>query len=76
MYNDSETMVMMVEILIAENKLIQAKKWLDNILAIYPNNPNALYNLGVYYIVIKNNGKRLLRHMKNPLFFMRMIQRR
>ncbi|HET7643391.1 MAG TPA: tetratricopeptide repeat protein, partial [Nitrososphaeraceae archaeon] len=47
--NDSETMVMMVEILIAENKLTQAKKWLDNILVLYPHNPDALYNLGVYY---------------------------
>jgi len=47
--NDSETMIMMVEIFIAENKLTQAKKWLDNILLLYPNNPNALYNLGVYY---------------------------
>ena len=47
--NDSETMVMMVEILIAENKLTQAKKWLDNILVLYPNNPGALYNLGVFY---------------------------
>jgi Ca-activated chloride channel homolog len=47
--NDSETMVMMVDILIAENKLTQAKKWLDNILVLYPNNPGALYNLGVFY---------------------------
>jgi tetratricopeptide (TPR) repeat protein len=47
--NDSEAMVMMVEILIAENKLTQAKKWLDNILVLYPNNPGALYNLGVFY---------------------------
>jgi tetratricopeptide (TPR) repeat protein len=47
--NDSETMVMMAEILIAENKLTQAKKWLDNILVLYPHNPDALYNLGVYY---------------------------
>jgi tetratricopeptide (TPR) repeat protein len=47
--NDSEAMVMMVEILIAENKLTQAKKWLDNILLLYPNNPGALYNLGVFY---------------------------
>jgi tetratricopeptide (TPR) repeat protein len=51
--NDSETMVMMAEILIAENRLTQAKKWLDNIIASYPNNPDALYNLGVYY-----NNKR------------------
>jgi uncharacterized protein HemY len=47
--NDSETMVLMVEILIVENKLTQAKKWLDNILVLYPNNPDALYNLGVFY---------------------------
>ena len=47
--NDSETMIMMVDILIAENKLTQAKKWLDNILVLYPNNPGALYNLGVFY---------------------------
>ncbi len=40
---------MMVEILIAENKLTQAKKWLDNILVFYSNNPGALYNLGVFY---------------------------
>ncbi|MGE5634900.1 MAG: tetratricopeptide repeat protein [Deltaproteobacteria bacterium] len=47
--NDSETMVLMVEILIVENKLTQAKKWLDNILVLYPKNPEALYNLGVFY---------------------------
>ena len=47
--NDSEVMVMMVEILIAENKLTQAKKWLDNIVELYPNYPDALYNLGVFY---------------------------
>jgi tetratricopeptide (TPR) repeat protein len=50
---DPEIMTMMAEIFIAENKLIEAKVWLDKILALYPNYPPALYSLGVIY-----NNKR------------------
>ena len=63
--NDSETMVMMVEILIAENKLTQAKKWLDNILVLYPNNPGALYNLGVFYSNKKQWNKAIKMYEKS-----------
>lgn len=63
--NDSETMVMMVEILIAENKLTQAKKWLDNILVLYPNNPGALYNLGVFYSHRKQWNKAIKMYEKS-----------
>lgn len=67
--NDSEIMVMMAEILIAENKLTRAKKWLDNILAIYPNNPNALYNLGVYYSNKKQWKKAIKIYEKSITLF-------
>jgi tetratricopeptide (TPR) repeat protein len=63
--NDSETMVMMVEILFAENKLTQAKKWLDNILVLYPNNPSALYNLGVFYSNKKQWNKAIKMYEKS-----------
>jgi tetratricopeptide (TPR) repeat protein len=46
---DPEIMAMMAEIFIAENKLSEAKVWLDKILALFPNYPRALYNLGVIY---------------------------
>ncbi|MGC2684942.1 MAG: tetratricopeptide repeat protein, partial [Candidatus Nitrosopolaris sp.] len=46
---DPEIMVMMAEIFIAENKLSEAKAWLDKILALFPHYPQALYNLGVIY---------------------------
>ena len=46
--NDSEIMVLIVEILIIENKLTQTKKSLDYILALYPKNPDDLYNLVFY----------------------------
>jgi len=40
---------MMAEIFIAENKLSEAKAWLDKILALFPDYPQALYSLGVIY---------------------------
>ena len=44
---DPEIMAMMAEIFIAENKLSEAKVWLDKILALFPDYPRALYDLGV-----------------------------
>ena len=46
---DPEIMVMMAEIFIAENKLSEAKAWLDKIIALFPHYPQALYNLGAIY---------------------------
>ncbi|HEX6294556.1 MAG TPA: tetratricopeptide repeat protein [Nitrososphaeraceae archaeon] len=63
--NDSEIMVLMVEILIIENKLTQAKKWLDNILGLYPKNPDALYNLGVFYTNKKQWNKAIKTYEKS-----------
>ena len=46
---DPEMMAMMAEIFIAENKLSEAKVWLDKILALFPNYPRAFYDLGFIY---------------------------
>jgi tetratricopeptide (TPR) repeat protein len=46
---DPEIMTMMAEIFIGENKLSEAKGWLDKIFALFPDYPQALYNLGVIY---------------------------
>jgi tetratricopeptide (TPR) repeat protein len=46
---DPEIMAMMAEIFIAEEKLSDAKAWLDKILALFPDYPRALYNMGVIY---------------------------
>ncbi|MGA9153369.1 MAG: tetratricopeptide repeat protein [Candidatus Nitrosopolaris sp.] len=46
---DPEIMAMMAEIFIAENKLSEAKAWLDKILALFPNYPRAFYDLGFIY---------------------------
>ena len=43
---DPEIMAMMAEIFIAENKLSEAKVWLDKILELFPNYPRAFYDLG------------------------------
>jgi tetratricopeptide (TPR) repeat protein len=46
---DPEIMAMMAEIFIAENKLSEAKVWLDKILELFPNYPRAFYDLGFIY---------------------------
>ena len=71
--NDSETMIMMVEILIAENKLTQAKNGL--IIFLYCIQIIlVLFIILEFFIVIENNGKRRLRRMRNPLLFIIRIQ--
>ena len=53
---DPEIMAMMAEIFIAENKLSEAKVWLDKILANYPR---AFYDLGFIYLGKKQWNKAI-----------------
>lgn len=52
--NDTELLTMLSGIYIAEEDYDGAKAWLNNALAIEPNYPRALYNLGV---VCQKTGK-------------------
>jgi tetratricopeptide (TPR) repeat protein len=56
---DPEIMAMMAEIFIAENKLSEAKVWLDKILALFPNYPRAFYDLGFIYLGKKQWNKAI-----------------